>query len=132
MIGMAFALLSRPFSFDGRARRGKGSDTLDGGFSVDTFSYLCRHLQFASLFFYSLSFLLAPSALSAEIRGDDVHACDVFFWGSHCVVSMFAVWSQERRLRRNLTDVHGRPFPVPSFLARLELLFALPAMSKLK
>eukprot|EP00930_Biecheleria_cincta_P037812 TRINITY_DN25988_c0_g1_i2.p1 TRINITY_DN25988_c0_g1~~TRINITY_DN25988_c0_g1_i2.p1 ORF type:complete len:202 (-),score=14.79 TRINITY_DN25988_c0_g1_i2:457-1062(-) len=91
---------------------------------------ICRHPMLLSVFLFSLSFTLAPSAIRdrAWQEGDLVYLCDVLFWGAHCVVSLSAIILDERMMRRDPAGVYDKLLRESSVLPRVDRIFSMSMM----
>merc|ERR1712217_970604 len=84
------------------------------------------------MFLYCYSFLIAPSAVQLKIKGDVIYVCDAVFWGSHCIVSIAAIWVQERTMRQDMAGQYERLLLESSILPRFDRIFSMSLMEMRK
>lgn len=128
LIGLLLSMVAQvsPFDIYERARRSDGLP--DEGIRAHGLSRICRHSMCLSLFLYSLSFGFAPSTMGRQATGDIVYLCDVLFWGVHCLVSVAAIWIQERRLCRDPGGCYDKYIAESSILPSIGRIFAMSLM----
>mmetsp|Transcript_70713 Transcript_70713/g.196681 ORF Transcript_70713/g.196681 Transcript_70713/m.196681 type:complete len:293 (-) Transcript_70713:455-1333(-) len=126
-IGLLLAIVEQPHPFS-NAPTHKSVGLVDEGIKAHGLRRICRHSLFMSLFFFSLSFTLAPSALGSGLQGDSVYVSDIVYWGAHCAVSVGAIVMDELHMRRDALGKYDKLLAESSIVPRIDHIFSMTAM----